>query len=131
MGMTDPIADMLTRIRNAHAVNKTHVEIPASKLKVSIADVLQSEGYINGYETIGEKAEKKIVINLKYYQNKPVIDEIKRVSKPSLRVYAGSKNMPKVLNGLGTVIVSTPKGVMSCRQASQMNVGGEVLCTVS
>ena len=129
--MSDPIADMLTRIRNAHAVDKKEVCVPASNLKSAIADVMQKEGYIESFNVDGDGAQKTLTIQLKYYDNKPVIDSLKRVSKPSLRVYAKSTNMPKVMNGLGIVIVSTPKGVMTGQQASAENVGGEVLCSVS
>ena len=129
--MSDPIADMLTRIRNAHAVDKKEVCVPASNLKSAIADVMQKEGYIESFNVDGDGAQKTLTIQLKYYDNKPVIDSLKRVSKPSLRVYAKSSNMPKVMNGLGIVIVSTPKGVMTGQQASAENVGGEVLCSVS
>lgn len=131
MSMSDPIADMLTRIRNAHAVDKKEVCVPASNLKSAIADVMQKEGYIESFNVDGDGAQKTLTIQLKYYDNKPVIDSLKRVSKPSLRVYAKSTNMPKVMNGLGIVIVSTPKGVMTGQQASAENVGGEVLCSVS
>lgn len=131
MSMSDPIADMLTRIRNAHAVDKKEVCVPASNLKSAIADVMQKEGYIESFNVDGDGAQKTLTIQLKYYDNKPVIDSLKRVSKPSLRVYAKSSNMPKVMNGLGIVIVSTPKGVMTGQQASAENVGGEVLCSVS
>ncbi len=129
--MSDPIADMLTRIRNAHAVDKKEVCVPASNLKSAIADVMQQEGYIESFDVDGDGAQRTLTIQLKYYDNKPVIDSLKRVSKPSLRVYAKSTNMPKVMNGLGIVIVSTPKGVMTGQQASAENVGGEVLCSVS
>jgi small subunit ribosomal protein S8 len=128
--MSDPIADMLTRIRNAHMVNKTTVSIPASKLKEAIVKVLVSEGYINSYSVNGEAATKTIDIELKYYNNKAVISKINRISKPSLRVYTSSANMPEVMNGLGIVIISTPKGVMSGSEAKTLNVGGEVLCSV-
>ena len=131
MSMSDPIADMLTRIRNAHGVDKKEVCVPASNLKSAIADVMQKEGYIESFNVDGDGAQKTLTIQLKYYDNKPVIDSLKRVSKPSLRVYAKSSNMPKVMNGLGIVIVSTPKGVMTGQQASAENVGGEVLCSVS
>lgn len=131
MSMSDPIADMLTRIRNAHAVDKKEVCVPASNLKSAIADVMQQEGYIESFDVDGDGAQRTLTIQLKYYDNKPVIDSLKRVSKPSLRVYAKSTNMPKVMNGLGIVIVSTPKGVMTGQQASAENVGGEVLCSVS
>ncbi len=132
MSMSDPVADMLTRIRNAHAVNKEQVTMPSSKLKSGIASVLQVEGYINSFAVEGDSAANKtLTINLKYYDNKPVIDSIERISKPSLRLYVGKDNMPSVMNGLGIVIVSTPKGVMTGQAAKAQNVGGEVLCSVS
>lgn len=130
MSMSDPIADMLTRIRNAHMVNKSSVSIPASKLKTAITQVMLDEGYISNFTIEGEKATKTINIELKYFQGKPVIDTLKRVSKPSLRVYSSSSEIPQVMNGLGIVIVSTPKGVMTGQTAKSENVGGEVLCSV-
>lgn len=130
MSMQDPVADMLTRIRNAQAMYKVMVQMPHAKLKAAIAKVLQDEGYINGFEQQDVNGKSQLVVSLKYYQGKPVIDKIHRVSKPSMRVYRGAKEMPKVLGGLGTAIVSTPKGVMSGRKARQLGVGGEVLCTV-
>lgn len=131
MSMSDPIADMLTRIRNAYMVEKKEVNIPASSLKSAIASVMQQEGYIESFSVAGEKATKTLTIKLKYYDNKPVIDSLERVSKPSLRVYVKSTEMPSVMNGLGIVIVSTPKGVMTGQNAAAKNVGGEVLCSVS
>ncbi len=131
MSMSDPIADMLTRIRNAHMVDKKEVNIPASNLKSAIASVMQQEGYIESFSVEGEAATKTLTIKLKYYDNKPVIDSLERVSKPSLRVYVKSTEMPSVMNGLGIVIVSTPKGVMTGQNAAAQNVGGEVLCSVS
>ena len=132
MSMSDPVADMLTRIRNAYAVNKEQVTMPSSKLKSGIASVLQVEGYINSFAVEGDSASNKtLTINLKYYDNKPVIDSIERISKPSLRLYVGKDSMPSVMNGLGIVIVSTPKGVMTGQTAKAQNVGGEVLCSVS
>lgn len=130
MSMSDPVADMLTRIRNAHMVDKAQVCIPASNLKAAIASVMQQEGYIESFTIDGEAANKTLTIQLKYYDNKPVIESLERISKPSLRVYAKSTEMPKVMNGLGIVIVSTPKGVMTGQNASTQNVGGEVLCSV-
>jgi len=130
--MSDPIADMLTRIRNAQAVNKAQVSIPASNLKSAIASVMQDEGYINSFAIDGDNSTKKtLTINLKYYDNKPVIDSLERISKPSLRLYANKDNIPSVLNGLGVVIISTPKGVMTGQTAKAQNLGGEVLCSVS
>jgi small subunit ribosomal protein S8 len=129
--MSDPVADMLTRIRNAHMVDKKEVNIPASSLKSAIASVMQQEGYIESFSVNGEAAAKTITIKLKYYDDKPVIDSLQRISKPSLRVYVKSTEMPSVMNGLGIVIVSTPKGVMTGQNAAAENVGGEVLCSVS
>ncbi|MDB3869242.1 30S ribosomal protein S8 [Candidatus Thioglobus sp.] len=130
MSMSDPIADMLTRIRNAQMVAKKEVNIPASNLKSAIASVMQQEGYIESFSVEGEKAAKTLTIKLKYFETKPVIDTLKRISKPSLRVYAAGTEMPSVMNGLGIVIVSTPKGVMTGQSATAQNVGGEVLCSV-
>ncbi len=131
MSMSDPIADMLTRIRNAHMVEKAEVAIPASNLKSAIASVMQQEGYIESFSVDGESAKKTINIKLKYYDGKPVIENLERISKPSLRVYVGKDEMPSIMNGLGIVIVSTPKGVMSGQAANANNVGGEVLCSIS
>ena len=132
MSMSDPIADMLTRIRNAQAVNKAQVSIPASNLKSAIASVMQDEGYITSFTIDGDNAANKtLTIKLKYYDNKPVIESLERISKPSLRLYASKDNMPSILNGLGIVIVSTPKGVMTGQAAKAQNIGGEVLCSVS
>ena len=131
MSMSDPIADMLTRIRNAHMVDKKEVNIPASKLKSAIASVMQQEGYIESFSVDGEAATKTLTLKLKYYDDKPVIESLQRISKPSLRVYVKSTEMPSVMNGLGIVIVSTPKGVMTGQNAAAENVGGEVLCSVS
>lgn len=130
MSMSDPIADMLTRIRNAHMVNKDKVSIPSSKLKIAISKVMQDEGYINSYSVDGEKVTKNIVIELKYYNNKPVIEALSRISKPSLRVYKSSDDIPTIMNGLGIAIVSTPKGVMTGNNAKLQNIGGEVLCSI-
>jgi len=131
MSMSDPIADMLTRIRNAQMSEKASVSMPASKLKAAIAEVLKEEGYIDGYALRGEGAKRELEIALKYYAGRPVIERIERVSRPGLRVYRGSGNLPKVLNGLGVAIVSTPRGVMTDRKARATNVGGEVLCVVA
>ena len=131
MSMSDPIADMLTRIRNAQMSEKASVSMPASKLKAAIAEVLKEEGYIDGYAFRGEGAKRELEIALKYYAGRPVIERIERVSRPGLRVYRGSGNLPKVLNGLGVAIVSTPRGVMTDRKARATNVGGEVLCIVA
>lgn len=130
MSMQDPIADMLTRIRNAQMAGKAEVKIPASKLKSAISKVLQDEGYIAGFHTEEGAGKPTLVVDLKYYQGKPVIVEIDRVSRPGLRAYAGKEELPKVRGGLGVAIVSTSKGVMTDRAARAAGVGGEVLCTV-
>ena len=131
MSMSDPIADMLTRIRNAQMVDKTSVSVPSSKLKVAIAQVLKDEGYIDGYTVTGEAAKPVLEIALKYYAGRPVIERIERVSRPGLRVYKGSAAIPQVMNGLGVTIVSTSRGVMTDRKARANGVGGEVLCYVA
>ena len=129
--MNDPLGDMLTRIRNAQMRGKSTVTTPGSKLRAWVLDVLQSEGYIRGYEaTTDERGHPAIEISLKYYEGEPVIRELKRVSKPGRRVYMGVQDIPQVRQGLGVSIVSTPKGVMSDQAARTANVGGEVLCTV-
>lgn len=130
MSMSDPIADMLTRIRNAQMVEREKVNVPVSNLKSAIASVMQQEGYIESFSVDGIVASKTLSIKLKYYDSKPVIEKLKRISKPSLRVYVGSSQMPSVMNGLGIVIVSTPKGVMTGQAAHAQNIGGEVLCSV-
>ncbi len=131
MSMTDPISDMLTRIRNGQKAHKVSVSMPASSVKFAIARVLKDEGYITGFETSGEGAEKALSVELKYFEGTPVIEKVQRVSKPGLRIYRGKDEMPKVLGGLGIVIVSTSAGVMSDRQARQQGIGGEVICVVS
>jgi len=131
MSMRDPIADMLTRIRNAQGVEKTSVEMPSSKLKVSIAQVLRDEGYIDGFEIVGEAKKPVLKVALKYYAGRPVIERIERVSKPGLRIYKGKGSIPEVMNGLGIAIVSTSKGVMTDRKARSSGVGGEVICYVA
>lgn len=131
MSMQDPIADMLTRIRNAQAVGKKEVEMPHSNIKEAIAKVLKDEGYITDYEIKSITEKRAIAINLKYYQGSPVIEMIERVSKPSLRVYKSHKNLPVVQGGFGTAIISTTKGVMSAKAARAACLGGEVLCIVS
>ncbi|MFZ8833186.1 MAG: 30S ribosomal protein S8 [Candidatus Caldipriscus sp.] len=129
--LTDPIGDMLTRIRNAVMVKKKEVVVePASKLKMAILDVLKREGYIEGYKIEGEGVKKKIIVYLKYYQGKPVIQVIERVSKPGRRIYVGVDEIPKVYNGLGIAILSTSKGVLSDREAKKLRVGGELICKV-
>ncbi len=131
MSMSDPIADMLTRIRNAQMVEKSSVRMPASKLKTAIATVLRDEGYIDGFEVLHDGTKADLQIALKYYAGRPVIERIERVSRPGLRIYRGRDAIPQVLNGLGVAIVSTPKGVMTDRKARQVGVGGEVLCYVA
>lgn len=131
MSMSDPIADMLTRIRNAQSVNKLSVSMPASKLKGAIANVLKDEGYIDDFAVLANDGKPVLSISLKYYAGRPVIEKIDRVSKPGLRVYKGSQNVPKVMNGLGVTILSTSKGVMTDRKALAAGIGGEVLCVVA
>lgn len=131
MSMTDPIADMLTRIRNGLSANKAEVVMPASKVKKSIAQVLKDEGYINDFSVQDIDGKANLKITLKYYQGKPVIDSIKRASRPGLRVYKGKDELPSVLGGLGIAIISTSSGVMTDRAARKAGHGGEVLCTVS
>ena len=131
MSMSDPIADMLTRIRNAQAVDKAVVSMPSSKIKVAIAQVLKDEGYIDGFSVRNEDGKSQLEIALKYYAGRPVIERIERVSRPGLRVYRGREAIPAVMNGLGVAIVTTPKGVMTDRKARQTGVGGEVLCYVA
>ena len=131
MSMSDPIADMLTRIRNAQMVQKTSVVMPSSKLKVAIAQVLKDEGYIDGFAVRGEAARPELEIALKYYAGRPVIERIERVSRPGLRIYKASREIPQVMNGLGIAIVSTSRGVMTDRKARSTGVGGEVLCIVA
>ena len=131
MSMTDPIADMLTRIRNAQAAEKLSVSMPASKLKQSIAQVLKDEGYIEGFSVNAVDGLPVMEIGLKYYSGRPVIEKIERVSRPGLRIYRGNSSIPKVMNGMGIAIVSTSKGVMTDRRARASGVGGEVLCIVA
>jgi small subunit ribosomal protein S8 len=131
MSMSDPIADMLTRIRNAQMVEKVSVTMPSSKVKVAIAQVLKDEGYIDDFAVKAEGAKIELNIALKYYAGRPVIERLERVSKPGLRVYRGRNDIPSVMNGLGVAIVSTPKGVMTDRKARQNGVGGEVICYVA
>ena len=130
MSMSDPIADMLTRIRNAQMVEKPTVAMPSSKLKVAIAKVLKDEGYIDDFAVRGD-AKPELEIALKYYAGRPVIERIERVSRPGLRIYKGRHDIPTVMNGLGVAIVTTPKGVMTDRKARQAGIGGEVLCYVA
>ena len=131
MSMTDPIADMLTRIRNGQKARMVSVSMPASKAKEAVAKVLKDEGYITSYSTEGEGATSTLSVELKYFDGVPVIERIQRASSPGLRVYRGKQDLPKVLGGLGVAIVSTSAGVMSDRQAREKGIGGEVLCIVS
>ncbi|HAU07042.1 MAG TPA: 30S ribosomal protein S8 [Gammaproteobacteria bacterium] len=131
MSMTDPIADMLTRIRNAQQAKKINVAMPCSKVKLSIANVLKDEGYISDFKKDEAEGKPQLVIDLKYYQGKAVIDSIDRVSRPGLRVYKAADELPKIIGGLGIAIVSTSKGVMTDKQARALGQGGEVLCAVS
>jgi small subunit ribosomal protein S8 len=130
MPMTDPLGDMLTRIRNGQQARKDSVLSPASKLRVRVLDVLQREGYIRGYQEETTGPEKGVRIELKYFEGQPAIQHVSRVSKPGRRVYSGSQELPRVRNGLGITIVSTPKGVLSDAEAREQNVGGEVLAEV-
>ena len=131
MSMSDPIADMLTRIRNAQKVEKISVGMPSSKLKVAIAVVLKDEGYIDSFKVLEADGKAELHLGLKYYAGRPVIERIERVSKPGLRIYKGRGDLPQVMNGLGVAIISTPKGVMTDRKARATGVGGEVLCYVA
>jgi len=131
MSMSDPIADMLVRIRNAQLVGHASVDMPASKLKASIAQVLKDEGYIEDFALRADGAKKELRIGLKYYAGRPVIERLERVSKPGLRVYRGRDDIPRVMNGLGVAILSTSRGVMTDRKARADGVGGEVLCIVA
>ena len=131
MSMSDPIADMLTRIRNAQLVQKAVVSMPSSKVKVAIAQVLKDEGYIDGFQVKSTDGKAELEITLKYYAGRPVIERIERVSRPGLRIYKGHGSIPQVMNGLGVAIVSTSRGVMTDRKARANGVGGEVLCYVA
>jgi small subunit ribosomal protein S8 len=131
MSMSDPIADLLTRIRNAQMVAKTTVSLPSSKLKIAIAQVLKDEGYIDGFKINADGGKSELEIALKYYAGRPVIERLERVSRPGLRVYKGKSDIPQVMNGLGVAIVTTPQGVMTDRKARATGVGGEVLCYVA
>ena len=130
MSMSDPIADMLTRVRNAQAVGHTDVDMPASNGKAAVAQVLKDQGYITNFAVDGEAAAKTLKIELKYYQDKPVISGLRRVSKPSCRIYVKASEVPRVRGGMGVAIMSTPEGVISGKEARRRNVGGEVLCYV-
>ncbi len=131
MSMTDPIADMLTRIRNGQGAKKVSVTMPASKAREAVAKVLADEGYITSYSTENDGVKAELTVELKYFEGAPVIEKIQRVSKPGLRVYRGKEDLPKVLGGLGVAIVSTSAGVMSDREARKKGIGGEVICVVS
>ena len=131
MSMSDPIADMLTRIRNAQSAEKVQVTMPSSKLKIAIAKVLKDEGYIDDFAVRADGGKAELNIALKYYSGKPVIDRIERISRPGLRIYKGKEDIPRVMNGLGVAILSTSKGVMTDRKARASGVGGEVLCVVA
>jgi small subunit ribosomal protein S8 len=131
MSMTDPIADFLTRIRNGQAANKAEVTVASSKVKLAIARVLKDEGYIADFGTQESGGKTTLTVALKYHQGRPVIERIERVSRPGLRQYRGNQDLPKVLGGLGVAIVSTPKGVMTDREARRTGQGGEVLCVVA
>ncbi|ABE48564.1 MULTISPECIES: 30S ribosomal protein S8 [Methylobacillus] len=131
MSMSDPIADMLTRIRNAQSTNKVSVSMPSSKLKRAIAAVLKDEGYIDDFSVQDVDGKPQLNISLKYYAGRPVIEKIERVSRPGLRIYRGNQEIPVVMHGLGVTIVSTSKGVMTDRKARDAGVGGEVLCVVA
>lgn len=131
MSMSDPISDMLTRIRNAQLAEKTMVSMPSSKIKAAIAKVLQDEGYVEGFKVVANDGKPMLEIGLKYYADRPVIEKIQRVSRPGLRVYKGSEDIPRVMNGLGIAIVSTSKGLMTDRKARANGIGGEVLCIVA
>ena len=131
MSMSDPIADMLTRIRNGQQAQKLSVAMPSSKLKIAIAKVLRDEGYIEDYAVRENAGKPELDVVLKYYAGRPVIERIERVSRPGLRVYKGSEKLPRVMNGLGVAIVSTPRGVMTDRAARAGRVGGEVICYVA
>lgn len=130
MAVTDPIADFLTRIRNASKAKKVRVEIPASGMKVSLAEILKARGYIIDYEVNNDDKQNKINIVLKYKNGVPAINGLKRISRPGLRVYKGSKELPRVLNGLGTAVISTPKGLLTDKEARSQSIGGEVVCFI-
>jgi small subunit ribosomal protein S8 len=131
MSMTDPIADLLTRIRNAQLARKTEVQVSSSKLKTALVKVLKDEGYVAGFNVKSEGTKQTLNIELKYFEGRPVIDRLERVSRPGLRIYRGKAELPKIQGGLGTAIVSTPKGVMTDKQARAIGQGGEVLCIVA
>jgi small subunit ribosomal protein S8 len=130
MPVTDPIADYLTRVRNATRAKKPRVEIPASKVKIGLSEILKNLGYVIDYELVDDKKQKKINIVLKYKNGVPAITGLKRISKPGLRVYRSADKLPRVLNGLGTAVISTPKGLLSDKEARNLLVGGEVICYI-
>jgi small subunit ribosomal protein S8 len=131
MSMTDPIADLLTRIRNGQTARKTEVTMASSKVKTAIVRVLKDEGYVTDFHIVNDGGKTVLTVGLKYFEGRPVIDRLERVSRPGLRIYRGKDELPKVLGGMGTVIVSTPKGVMTDKQARSIGQGGEVLCIVA
>lgn len=131
MSMQDPIADMLTRIRNGQSAKKESVSMPSSKVKVAIAKVLSDEGYIQSYQVAGDEKKPELVITLKYFEGAPVIESIQRISRPAIRRYSSTSDLPKVMGGLGVAIVSTSKGVMTDKAARKLGIGGEVLCEVA
>ena len=131
MSMTDPVADLLTRIRNGQSAGKANISLDSSKIKTAIARVLKDEGYVADFRVSDETGKPRLIIDLKYYEGRPVIDRLERVSRPGLRIYRGKDELPKVLGGMGTVIVSTPRGIMTDRQARAIGQGGEVLCIVA
>ncbi|CCD29451.1 30S ribosomal protein S8 [Candidatus Glomeribacter gigasporarum BEG34] len=130
MSMSDPISDMLTRVRNAQMVNKVSVVMPSSRVKAAIAQVLKDEGYIEDFSVHTERSHTQLQLSLKYYAGRPVISRIKRISRPSRPIYKSARNIPQLMNGLGTVIVSTTKGVMTDRHARSLGIGGEIMCMV-
>lgn len=131
MSMSDPVSDFLTRIRNGQHAGKAEISSPSSKLKVALADVLKNEGYINDYQEVDNDGKKTLLVNLKYFNGKPVIEMLKRYSRPGLRQFRGKTDLPKVLGGLGVAIVSTSKGLMTDHQARAAGIGGEVICLVA
>lgn len=131
MSMTDPVADLLTRIRNGQSAGKSSVSMHASKLKAAIVKVLKDEGYIADFNVAADAGKPTLTVDLKYYEGRPVIDRLERVSRPGLRIYRGKEELPKILGGMGTVIVSTPRGVMTDKAARAIGQGGEVLCVVA
>lgn len=130
MSMSDPIADMLTRIRNGQSADKVSVSMPMSKYKQSIASVLKEEGFIKDWKVEGEGVKKQLIVELKYYMGKPVIDKVKKISRPGLRIYKSAEELPRVIGGMGIAIISTSKGMMTDRTARENGQGGEVICTV-